>query len=97
MHGVAGSAALVLLLATRPCLPCTSIFLCDSFWSWIDYRYGVAVFNLSFRRFSKATINLGTLYPIASVGITAICMGLHRCFNSTEILLLNSLFGPFLL
>ena len=99
VHGVAGSAALVLLLAAASLSSLAQVFfyvIVFGFGSII----GMVVLSLIFSfpvGFLKQQSILGLYILSVGVGFTAICIGLHRCFNSTEILLLNSLFGSFLL
>ena len=99
VHGVAGSAALVLLLAAA-----SLSSLAQAFFYVIVFGFGsiigMMLLSLIFSfpvGFLKRQSIMGLYILSAGVGITAICIGLHRCLNATDILLLNSLFGLFLL
>jgi len=95
VHGVAGSAALVILLAAASLSSHAQALLYVIVFGFGSI-IGMVVLSLIFSLpvgFLKRQSILGLYTLSVGVGITAICIGLHRCLYSNEILLLNSLIG----
>ena len=89
VHGVAGSAALMLLLAAASLSSRAQAFFYVTVFGFGSI-IGMVVLSLIFSfpvGFLKRQSILGLYILSVGVGITAICIGLHRCFSSTEILL----------